>query len=41
VATRTELRAITDAKVKTDRRDAGTLARLLAAGLARRLLAAG
>src|SRR3954451_22941415 len=35
VATRTELRAITEAKVKTDRRDAGTLARLLAAGLLR------
>jgi transposase len=33
VATRTELRAITEAKVKTDRRDACTLARLLAAGL--------
>jgi transposase len=33
VATRTELRAITEAKVKTDRRDARTLARLLAAGL--------
>ena len=32
-ATRTELRAITEAKVKTDRRDARTLARLLAAGL--------
>ncbi len=35
VATRTELRAITEAKVKTDRRDARTLARLLAAGLLR------
>jgi len=33
VATRTELRAITEAKVKTDSRDARTLARLLAAGL--------
>src|SRR3954451_8630568 len=33
VATRSELRAITEAKVKTDRRDARTLARLLAAGL--------
>ena len=33
VATRKELRAITEAKVKTDRRDARTLARLLAAGL--------
>jgi hypothetical protein len=33
VATRTELRAITEAKVKTDRRDARTLMRLLAAGL--------
>jgi len=33
VATRTELRAITEAKVKTDHRDARTLARLLAAGL--------
>lgn len=33
VATRTELRAITEAKAKTDRRDARTLARLLAAGL--------
>jgi hypothetical protein len=33
VATRTELRAITEAKVKTDRRDARTPARLLAAGL--------
>jgi transposase len=33
VATRTELRAITEAKVKTDGRDARTLARLLAAGL--------
>src|SRR5918996_1065023 len=33
VATRTELRAITEAKVKTDRRDARTLVRLLAAGL--------
>jgi transposase len=33
VATRTELRAIIEAKVKTDRRDARTLARLLAAGL--------
>jgi transposase len=33
VATRTELRAITAAKVKTDRRDARTLARLLGAGL--------
>ena len=33
VAHRTELRAITEAKVKTDRRDARTLARLLAAGL--------
>ncbi len=33
VATRTELRAIAEAKVKTDRRDARTLARLLAAGL--------
>jgi transposase len=33
VATRTELRAITESKVKTDRRDARTLARLLAAGL--------
>src|SRR3954470_16100285 len=32
VATRSELRAITEAKVKTDRRDARTLARLLAAG---------
>jgi hypothetical protein len=29
VATRTELRAITEAKVKTDRRDARTLMRLL------------
>jgi transposase len=35
VATRTELRAITEAKVKTDHRDACTLARLLAAGLLR------
>src|SRR3954452_12635646 len=35
VATRTELRAITEAKVKTDHRDARTLARLLAAGLRR------
>jgi len=35
VATRTELRAITEAKVKTDDRDARTLARLLAAGLLR------
>jgi transposase len=35
VATRTELRAITEAKVKTDHRDARTLARLLAAGLLR------
>jgi transposase len=33
VATRKELRAITEAKVKTDRRDARTIARLLAAGL--------
>src|SRR5215203_5692121 len=33
VATRTELRAISEAKVKTDRHDARTLARLLAAGL--------
>ena len=33
VAARNELRAITQAKVKTDRRDARTLARLLAAGL--------
>jgi transposase len=33
VAARNELRAISEAKVKTDRRDAGTLARLLAAGL--------
>jgi transposase len=33
VATRKELRAIAEAKVKTDRRDARTLARLLAAGL--------
>jgi transposase len=33
VAARSELRAITEAKVKTDRRDARTLARLLAAGL--------
>src|SRR3954464_14922757 len=33
VATRTELRAISEAKVKTDPRDARTLARLLAAGL--------
>jgi transposase len=33
VATRNELRAITEAKVKTDRHDARTLARLLAAGL--------
>jgi transposase len=33
VAARNELRAITEAKVKTDRRDARTLARLLAAGL--------
>jgi transposase len=33
VATRTELRAILEAKVKTDRRDARALARLLAAGL--------
>ena len=32
VATRTELRAISEAKVKTDRRDARTLARLLAPG---------
>ena len=37
VATRTELRAITEAKAKTDRRDARTLARLLAAGPAARL----
>jgi transposase len=35
VATRSELRAITEAKLKTDRRDARTLARLLAAGLLR------
>src|SRR3954469_12331133 len=35
VATRSELRAITEAKVKTDHRDARTLARLLAAGLLR------
>jgi transposase len=35
VAARSELRAITEAKVKTDRRDARTLARLLAAGLLR------
>jgi transposase len=35
VATRSELRAITEAKVKTDRHDARTLARLLAAGLLR------
>jgi transposase len=35
VATRSELRAITEAKVKTDDRDARTLARLLAAGLLR------
>jgi transposase len=35
VATRNELRAITEAKVKTDRHDARTLARLLAAGLLR------
>src|SRR5215216_4790775 len=33
VAARNELRAISGAKVKTDRRDARTLARLLAAGL--------
>jgi transposase len=33
VAARKELRAITEAKVKTDRHDARTLARLLAAGL--------
>jgi transposase len=33
VAARNELRAISEAKVKTDRRDARTLARLLAAGL--------
>jgi transposase len=33
VAARNELRAITEAKVKTDRRDARTPARLLAAGL--------
>ena len=33
VAATKELRAITEAKVKTDRRDARTLARLLAAGL--------
>src|SRR5918911_242134 len=33
VATSKELRAITEAKVKTDRHDARTLARLLAAGL--------
>jgi transposase len=33
VAARNELRAITEARVKTDRRDARTLARLLAAGL--------
>jgi hypothetical protein len=33
VATRMELRTITEAKVKADRRDARTLARLLAAGL--------
>lgn len=33
VAARNELRAITEAKVKTDGRDARTLARLLAAGL--------
>jgi transposase len=33
VATRTELRAVIEAKVKTDRRDARMLARLLAAGL--------
>src|SRR3954469_13332690 len=33
VATTKELRAITEAKVKTDRHDARTLARLLAAGL--------
>jgi transposase len=33
VAARNELRAITEAKVKTDRRDARTLARLLVAGL--------
>jgi transposase len=33
VAVRSELRAITEAKVKTDRRDARTIARLLAAGL--------
>jgi transposase len=33
VAARKELRAISEAKVKTDRRDARTLARLLAAGL--------
>jgi transposase len=32
VAATKELRAITEAKVKTDRRDARTLARLLAAG---------
>jgi transposase len=35
VAARKELRAITEAKVKTDRHDARTLARLLAAGLLR------
>jgi transposase len=35
VAARSELRAITEAKVKTDRHDARTLARLLAAGLLR------
>jgi transposase len=33
VAARNELRAITEARVKTDRRDARTLARLLATGL--------
>jgi transposase len=33
VAARKELRAISEAKVKTDRHDARTLARLLAAGL--------
>jgi hypothetical protein len=36
VAARSESRAITEAKVKTDRHDARTLARLLAAGLLRR-----
>ena len=41
VATRTELRAITEAKVKTDHRDARTLARLLGRRSAARLLAAG